>query len=287
MIAVVGATGNTGRAAVRELRALGETPLCVVRNEARAREVLGEDSKIAIAELTDRPALEKALAGIKSVFVVTGHNPQSDEQQIQVLEAAKAAGVDFFVKVSGGRAVVGPDAESIVGRGHYKVEEAMKKSGLRWAILRPGLFMQNTLAQAPLIKNENKMALAFPKDVPLAFVDTRDSGAFAAHVVRDPGKHAGKTYEYTGVRSSFGEFAKDFSELLGRPITYVELSLEQAEQAMKGRGMPDWLVAHQIAVARAAAKGGFSNENTQPILEILGRSPLTIKQFIEDHKAAF
>ncbi len=163
----------------------------------------------------------------------------------------------------------------------------MKKSGLRWAILRPGLFMQNTLAQAPLIKNENKMALAIPKDVPLAFVDTRDSGAFAAHVVRDPGKHAGKTYEYTGVRSSFGEFAKNFSELLGRPITYVELSLEQAEQAMKGRGMPDWLVAHQIAVARAAAKGGFSNENTQPILEILGRSPLTIKQFIEDHKAAF
>ena len=287
MIAVVGATGNTGRAAVRELRALGETPLCVVRNEAKAREVLGENSKIAIAELTDRPALEKALAGIKSVFVVTGHNPQSDEQQIQVLEAAKAAGVDFFVKVSGGRAVVGPDAESIVGRGHYKVEEATKKSGLRWAILRPGLFMQNTLAQAPLIKNESKMALAFPKDVPLAFVDTRDSGAFAAHVVRDPGKHAGKTYEYTGVRSSFGEFAKNFSELLGRPITYVELSLEQAEQAMKGRGMPDWLVAHQIAVARAAAKGGFSNENTQPILEILGRSPLTIKQFIEDHKAAF
>jgi uncharacterized protein YbjT (DUF2867 family) len=287
MIAVVGATGNTGRAAVRELRALGETPLFVVRNETKAREVLGENSKIAIAELTDRPALEKALAGIKSVFVVTGHNPQSDEQQIQVLEAAKAAGVDFFVKVSGGRAVVGPDAESIVGRGHYKVEEAMKKSGLRWAILRPGLFMQNTLAQAPLIKNENKMVLAFPKDVPLAFVDTRDSGAFAAHVVRDPGKHAGKTYEYTGVRSSFGEFAKDFSELLGRPITYVELSLEQAEQAMKGRGMPDWLVAHQIAVARAAAKGGFSNENTQPILEILGRRPLTIKQFIEDHKAAF
>ena len=287
MIAVVGATGNTGRAAVRELRALGETPLCVVRNEAKAREVLGENSKIAVAELTDRPALEKALAGIKSVFVVTGHNPQSDEQQIHVLEAAKAAGVDFFVKVSGGRAVVGPDAESMVGRGHYKVEEAMKKSGLRWTILRPGLFMQNTLAQAPLIKNENKMALAIPKDVPLAFVDTRDSGAFAAHVVRDPGKHAGKTYEYTGVRSSFSEFAKAFSELLGRPITYVELSLEQAEQAMKGRGMPDWLVAHQIAVARVAAKGGFSNENIQPILEILGCRPLTIKQFIEDHKAAF
>lgn len=287
MIAVVGATGNTGRAVVKELKALGQDPVCIVRNAQKAQEVLGPDAKTAVAELTDRAALEKALKGVTSVFVVTGHNPQMVEQQNNVLDAALQAGVEYLVRVSGNRQLIASDSESVIGRGHHAIEERLRASGIKWVILRPGLFMQNTLAQAPLIKNENKMALAFPKDVPLAFVDTRDSGAFAAHVVRDPGKHAGKTYEYTGVRSSFGEFAKDFSELLGRPITYVELSLEQAEQAMKGRGMPDWLVAHQIAVARAAAKGGFSNENTQPILEILGRSPLTIKQFIEDHKAAF
>jgi uncharacterized protein YbjT (DUF2867 family) len=287
MIAVVGATGNTGRAAVKELRALGEVPLCVVRNADKAREVLGADSNIAVAEVTDRPALQRALDGIRNVLVVTGHNPQSDEQQINVLEAARAAGVEFFVKISGGRAVVGPDSESIVGRGHHKVEEAMKKSGLAWSILRPGLFMQNTLMQAPLIKNENKMALAFPKDVPIAFIDTRDSGAFAAHIVRDSRKHAGKTYEYTGVQSSFSAFTDTFSAVLGRPISYVQLSLEQAEQGMKGRGMPEWLISHQLAVARVAAKGGFSAENTQPIREILGRMPLTVGQFIEDHRAAF
>jgi len=287
MIAVIGATGNTGRSAVRELKALGESPLCVVRNIDKAREVLGGDAKIAVAEVTDRPALEKALAGIKNVFVVTGHNPQSDEQQINILEAAKAAGVEFFVKVSGGRAVVGPDSESIVGRGHHKVEEAMKKSGLKWAILRPGLFMQNTLLQAPLIKGESKMVLAFPKDVPIAFIDTRDAGAFAARVVRDPARHAGKTYEYTGTRSSFGEFANAFSGVLGRPIAYIPMSLEQAEQTMKGRGMPEWLISHQIAIARIAANGGFSSENVQTFVDVVGRQPLTLKQFVEYHKGAF
>ena len=45
MIAVVGATGNTGRAAVKELRALGENPICIVRNAEKAREVLGTDAK--------------------------------------------------------------------------------------------------------------------------------------------------------------------------------------------------------------------------------------------------
>jgi uncharacterized protein YbjT (DUF2867 family) len=287
MIAVVGATGNTGRAAVKELMALGETPVCVVRNPDKAREVLGEGARIAVAEVTDRVALEKSLQGIRSVFVVTGHNPQSDEQQINIIEAAKATGVEFIVKVSGGRAVVGPDAESIVGRGHHRVEEALKESGLGWVILRPGLFMQNTLSQAATIQSESKMVMPFPCAEPLAFIDTRDSGALAAHVVRDPAKHAGKTYEYTGARVSFDDFANAFSEALGRSINYVQISLEQAQLALKARGAPDWLVGHQIAVARAAANGGFSAENTQPIRDILGRPPLTIRNFIEDHKAAF
>jgi uncharacterized protein YbjT (DUF2867 family) len=287
MIAIVGATGNTGRAAAKELIGLGENPVCVVRNPDKAREVLGEHAKIAVAELTDRPALEKAFQGIRSALVVTGHNPQLDEQQINVLEAAKSAGVQFFVKVSGGRAVVGQDAESIVGRCHHRVEEAMRQSGLGWVILRPGLFMQNTLAQAALIKSDSKMVLPFPADVPLAFIDTRDSGALAAHVTRDAGQHVGKTYEYTGVRSSFSDFARAFSEVLGRQISYVAVSLEQAQQTLKARGLPDWLVAHQLAVARIAANGGFSAENTQPIMEFLGRPPVTVKRFIEDHRAAF
>jgi NAD(P)H dehydrogenase (quinone) len=56
-IAVIGATGNTGRAVVKELRALGQNPVCVVRNADKAREVLGADRKTMVAELTDRPAL--------------------------------------------------------------------------------------------------------------------------------------------------------------------------------------------------------------------------------------
>src|SRR5262249_11366523 len=141
MYAVFGATGNTGRATVKELQALGEDPLCVVRNLEKARDVLGPEARTVVAEITDRPAIEKALQGIERVFVVTGHGPHAGEQQITILEAARAAGVELFVKVSGGRDVVGPDVESIVGRGHYAVEEAIRKSGIPWCVLSPGLFM--------------------------------------------------------------------------------------------------------------------------------------------------
>jgi uncharacterized protein YbjT (DUF2867 family) len=287
MYAVFGATGNTGRATVKELKGRGENPLCIVRNVDKAKEVLGADARIAVADVDDPAGMEKALKGIKRVFVVTGHNPKSGDQQINVLNAAKAAGVEFFVKVSGGRDVVGPNVESIVGRGHYAVEEAMKKSGLPWCVLSPGLFMQNMLGQAAAIKNEGKIVQPFAKDLPVALVDVRDTGALGARVLRDPAKHNGKIYSFTGATTTYEDFAKVFSEVLGKPITYVAITLEQAEAGMKARGMPDWLIGHLIAIARAGANGAFSKENMQPIRDIVGRAPITTRQFVQDHKAAF
>lgn len=287
MIAVVGATGNTGRAVVKELKQLGEKVLCVVRDPNKARAVLGPDVKTVVAELHDRPALEKALKGSTRIFVVTGHNPQMAEQQINVLEAAKAGDAEFIVKVSGGKAVVGPNVESVVGRGHHEVEEAIRSSGLDWVILRPGLFMQNTLQQAQLIKNEGKMVLPFAKDLPISFIDVRDTGALGARIMVDPKPHASKTYEFTGTQTNFKEFAEAFSKELGKTVTYIEASLEQAKQALKARGLPDWLVAHQLAMARAGANGAFTPENTRPIKDIVGRDPITARQFVRDHKQAF
>lgn len=287
MIAVVGATGNTGRAVVKELKELGQEVLCVVRDPNKARTVLGPNVKSAVAELHDRGALKKALEGSKRIFMVTGHNPQMGEQQINVLEAARAVGAELIIKVSGGRAVVGSNVESVVGRGHHEVEEAIRKSGLDWVILRPGLFMQNTLQQAQLIKNEGKMVLPFAKDLPISFIDVRDTGAIGARILVDPKPHVSKSYEFTGKQTNLAKFAEAFSQELGKTVIYIEASLEQAGQALKARGLPDWLVAHQLAMARAGAKGAFTPEKTEPIKDIVGRDPITTRQFVRDHKQAF
>lgn len=287
MIAVVGATGNTGRAVVKELKALGEDPLCVVRDTDKARDVLGPDAKTVVADLTDSAALEKALAGVTRIFVVTGHNPAMAEQQINVMRAAEKVGAEALVRVSGGRSVVQPDSESVVGRGHHEIEEALKRSSLKWVVLRPGLFMQNTFAQAQLIKGEGKIAMAFAKDMPLAFIDVRDTGALGARILQDPAPHAGMTYEFTGKLSSYGEFAQTFSDVLGKPINYIEVTPDQLAETMRSRGMPDWLVTHMVTIAKLAAGGAFSNANTKPIHDVLVRDPITVRQFVEDHKAMF
>jgi NAD(P)H dehydrogenase (quinone) len=287
MIAVVGATGNTGRSVVKELRQLGHEPICVVRDPNKAREVLGANAKTAVAEVTDRPALEKAFKGVTSVFVVTGHNPDMVEQQNNVLEAALEAGVQYLVRVSGSRFLIVPDSPSIIGRSHYAIEERLRGSGIKWVILRPGLFMQNTFAQAASIKNDSKIVLPFAADLPLAFIDVRDTGAVGARILLDPMPHLGKIYEFTGALSNFTEFADAFSQVLGRKIAYVAITAEQAKQGMKARGMPDWLITHQLTAADIASKGALSTETTEPIRKILNRAPITTEQFVEDHKQIF
>jgi uncharacterized protein YbjT (DUF2867 family) len=286
-IAVVGATGNTGRAVVKELRALGHNPVCIVRNADKAREVLGADAKTAVAELADRPALEKALAGIESVFVVTGHNPGMVEQQNDVLDAALKGGAKYLVRVSGGAAIAFPDTPSVVGRGHLAIEERLRSSGIGWTILKPGLFMQNIFGQAAGIKNDGKLVGTAAPDQGAAFTDVRDTGAVGARILLDPAPHAGKTYEFTGKLVTFPQVAEAFSQVLGKPVRYVPVTLEQNEQAVRSRGLPDWLVTHLLLVAKATADGGFSKANVKPIVDIVGREPITIKKFVEDFKGAF
>lgn len=287
MIAVFGATGNTGRATVRELQALGEDPLCVIRDPEKAKKVLAPGSKTVVAEITDRAALEKALQGVKRVFIVTGHNPQTGQQQINILEAAKAAGVEFVVKVSGGRALVSPSSPSVVGRGHHMIEEAIKSSGLSWCILSPGLFMQNTFAQIESIKSQSKIIQPFANDLPLAFIDVRDTAAVGARIIANPSAHAGKTHAFTGALTTYPEFAQQFSAVLGRPITYVGVPVEKAMEAMTQRGMPEWLVEHMGTIGRIAEQGAFSTASTKVIEDVVGRAPITTRQFVEDHQAMF
>jgi len=191
------------------------------------------------------------------------------------------------VRVSGARALVAPDSESVIGRGHDAIEKKLQDCGIKWTVLRPGYFMQNTLAQSALVKNDSKLVQPFPADFPLAFIDVRDTGAVAARILVDPAPHAGKTYEFTGAATNYGEFAETFSQALGRKITYVAITPEQNEQAMKARGMPDWLIAHVRTITGIALAGGLSTAKTAPIQNLVKRVPLTTKQFVEDHKAAF
>lgn len=287
MIGVIGATGNIGRVVVKELKQFGQDPVCVVRDANKAREVLGADAKIAVADLADTAALKRTLRGVTSLSVVMGNDPQMLELENNVLDAAMSADAEYLVRVSGTSTVSVPDCESFVGRCHCAMEERLRKCGMQWAILQPGVFTQNALMQAASIKSDSKMVWPFAGNLPLAMTDVRDIGAIGARVLMDRASHAGKTYSFTGELTTFEQFAEVLSQALRRKITYVAITAEQLEKEMKAFGVPDWMISHLVAMSRLGASGGFSVEDTKPIHDLLKRPPLSTTQFVEDYKALF
>ena len=58
-------------------------------------------------------------------------------------------------------------------------------------------------------------------------VAVRDVAAVIAAVLENPSPHIGKIYELTGPRSQdMASMAAEYSEALGRPVTYVDVPLD-------------------------------------------------------------
>ena len=133
--------------------------------------------------------------------------------------------MEYQVRVSGNRFLIVPDSPSVIGRSHHAIEQRLRESGIKWVLLRPGLFMQNAFAQAASIENDGKIVLPFAADLPLSFIDVRDTGAVGARVLLDPVPIVAARSMNSPVRqSNFAEFTDVFSEVLGRRIAYVAVT---------------------------------------------------------------
>jgi uncharacterized protein YbjT (DUF2867 family) len=89
-------------------------------------------------------------------------------------------------------------------------------------------------------------------------VDARDVGAVAATIAASPAPHAGQTYWLTGPELiTNDDVAAVLSRLLGRTITYTEVSFAANKEAMIRAGVPAPIaemnaLAHPAPVPSAA-----------------------------------
>lgn len=151
-VLVAGATGGTGREVVREARAAGHAVRVLVRDEARARAVFGDGVEYAVGNVTDPASLRAAVQGVDYVVSALGSNTQNDPSNKpefvdyggvkSLVEASVAAGVKHFVLVSS-MGATHPDHmlnrmfdNILVWK--LKGEDALRASGLRYTVVRPG-----------------------------------------------------------------------------------------------------------------------------------------------------
>lgn len=225
MIGVIGATGNVGRALVRELANQGEDVVALSRRG-------GEDAprvRHVSADLAQPSRLAGALQGVRAVFLmVAGSGEGLDGRAI--VEAMVASGARRVVLLS---SIGTRSRPAAISHEPLRVLEAeVKRSGLAWTILQPGGFDSNAMAWIPSVRAQRTVAAPFG-DIAIPLVDPDDIAGVAAAALRKDG-HAGKVYELTGpARITPREQTDVLAAALGVPLTFSELSRAQAAEAWR------------------------------------------------------
>jgi hypothetical protein len=155
------------------------------------------------------------------VFLLTIQSSRQPDWERSVIGAAARAGVARLVKLSVFRA----DERSPLrfARQHWQAERALEQSGLAWTIVRPVFLMQNLRAMV-----RGGAIYTAAGDGRVATIDARDIAAVAAAALTTPG-HEGKIYTLTGPEAlSFDDIASDLSQLCGKHIRHVRVSVDDA-----------------------------------------------------------
>jgi uncharacterized protein YbjT (DUF2867 family) len=285
MIGIIGGTGITGSQVVAALKAKGADFTCIVRDPDAAKAKLG-DVKTRKADLTDPASLDEALKGISSLYVVIGHSPMLEQMGMNALQAAKKAGVNYFVYASGSEKGIAPDGPSAILQAHYAIEQAVKNSGMTWAIVQPNYFMSTMMMMAEPIAKMSKMITALSEATVLSMIHPSDVGDAAAEILTKPDKYAGNSYYLSGPELTIGGAREIFSKVLGREIEYMQVPPEAARKAMEDKGMPDWLIAHVGGLMAFIAKGGMAGVSDN-VEKIAGHPRRTFDEWVSANKGAF
>jgi len=282
VILVVGATGNVGREVVRQLAAAGAPLRALVRNPAKASHIRLPGVDVVVGDLTRPETLDAALSGVDRVFLASPAHPDQVEHQGNLVQACKRSGAGRVVKVS---VAGGPDAATQIGRWHWTTEKQIEASGLGFTMLRPSLYMQQTLRFAPSIAASASFALPCGSgEVPL--VDCRDVAAVAVAALMSD-DHDRRIYDLTGPESlSFEAVAAAIGQAVGRKVDYVHVPPDYARKQMLADGVPAWL-ADDMLLLFASIREGYGGAVTDTVQKVTGERPRSFLQFARDHAADF
>ena len=276
-ILITGASGNIGTPLVEALRLQG-ADFESMRSKADA------SGTARVASFSDAASLQSAFGGIDTLFVLLPLVPNKLELAINVAKAAKAAGVKHIVRSSGAGA--DPQAGFSLPKLQGTIDQIFQDTGIATTFLRPAGFMQNySGSMAGMVKTGTVYGAT--ADAAQSLIDVRDIAAVAASILMNPQIHAGKAYTLTGGEAlTDSQRVQILSEVLGRTVSFVEVSQEAGRASMVQMGMPEVLV-QWLDSLNAIVSAGYAGAISPDVQSLLGRSPIGFRQFVKDYQGAW
>jgi uncharacterized protein YbjT (DUF2867 family) len=85
---------------------------------------------------------------------------------------------------------------------------------------------------------------------------------------------------------SYGDVAAVLSEVLGRKIVHADLSASALEQRLVGFGFPAAL-AQLLCQMETKVRQGSEDRTNDVVTQLTGRKPKTLREYVEENKAAW
>lgn len=282
LILVIGATGTVGSEVVKLLVEGSQKVRALVRDPAKATK-FSNAVEIIKGDLAKSETLSASFAGVDKAFVLCPPVADLEQLEANAFEAAKQAGVQHVVKLSG----VGVDSFASgtpSGQWHGASEERLRELGVAWTILRPGRFMSSTPFSWSSVKEHGEMIepTGYGKQ---ALIDPRDIAAVAVKVLTTSG-HDGKIYELTGPEALSGaEIAEKIGQVIGKSVKFIDATPEAAREAMLKSGFPAQIIDLVLKYC-PKAKAGHCARVTTSFTELLGRPARSYEEWLNDYAAA-
>jgi uncharacterized protein YbjT (DUF2867 family) len=284
LILITGATGMFGSGIADRLVELGAGVRAMTSNAEHARRMQRPGVDPVVADM-DRPdTLAEAMAGVDTVFLVSPMDDRVQVRESNVLDAAQRAGVRRIVKLYGAVEHHGDDLGSL----HDASVEAIRQSGLEWALLSPTSVLETSLlSMVPWIEATGSI-VASAGEGRVAHVAVDDVAHAGAAVLLDR-RETGRNYVITGPELlSLSELCEILSRVTDRQIRYMDVSDQELTRLLTDEaGMTAEQAEIGVVCHFRAWRNGDAQAQTDTYHELTGRRPTTAEEWIEAHRDVF
>ncbi|SDO61550.1 NAD(P)H dehydrogenase (quinone) [Microbacterium sp. ru370.1] len=266
---VTAASGHLGRLVVDALLERGVAASDIVagvRTPSKVDDLAARGVGVVELDYSRPDTLAPALEGVERVLLISGTDADRVAGHRNVIEAARAAGVERLVYTSAPRV---DEIDYALGADHKATEEAIAASGLSATVLRHNWYTENYLDAVARAAQTGEIVAAVG-DARVASASRRDY-AEAAALALTTDELAGRTLEVGGdVAWTYDDLAAAASEVLGRPVIYTSVTLAQLEDGLKAAGLDAGTAAFIAGTDDAIARGALS-QTDGTLSALLGR----------------
>jgi uncharacterized protein YbjT (DUF2867 family) len=281
-VLITGATGDTGRAAVRESIALGlDVRAMVHRKDGRSAALEALGAEVVTGDLLEIDTIRAAMKDVDAAYLVWPVQPGLITATVNFAQAAKETGVETVINLS--QRSANRESTSDSCRDTFIAEEILNWSGLPVIHLRPTYFLEWLLYpwQLPYLqKGVLRLPAGNGRHSPIA---ADDQGRAIAALLKNPQGQIGTTIPLSGpVEMDHTQMAAELSEALGREIVFQDLPIDEYCSSIEAMGVPPYIVQH-LRGAMADYQVGRMSGADNNVEKLTGRRAMTVGEFARLH----